>query len=96
MQGDQVLVELDPPKADGRQQGRIVQILERRNPTVVGTFRMAREDRGRNNVVIPFDDRMTQPIVIPPGAEIPSTAGSSTPHRVLGREALNAQQQSDR
>src|SRR3984885_5554130 len=39
MQGDQVLVELDPPKADGRQQGRIVQILERRNPTVVGTFR---------------------------------------------------------
>ena len=84
MQGDQVLVELDPPKADGRQQGRIVQILERRNPTVVGTFRIARPDRGRNNVVIPFDDRMTQPIVIPPGAEIPSAAGSSTPHRVLG------------
>ncbi len=95
MQGDQVLVQLDPPKADGRQQGRIVQILERRNPTVVGTFRMAREDRGRHNVVIPFDDRMTQPIVIPPGAEIPSTGGPSTPHRVLGREALNAQQQSE-
>ena len=75
MQGDQVLVQFDPPKADGRQQGRIVQILERRNPTVVGTFRMAREDRGRNNVVIPFDDRMTQPIVIPPGAEIPSAGG---------------------
>jgi ribonuclease R len=87
MQGDQVLVQLEPPKADGRQQGRIVQILERRNPTVVGTFRVAREDRGRNNVVIPFDDRMTQPIVIAPGAEIPSAAGSSTPHRVLGHEA---------
>ena len=87
MQGDQVLVQLEPPKADGRQQGRIVQILERRNPTVVGTFRMAREDRGRNNVVIPFDDRMAQPIVIPPGAEIPSADGASTPHRVLGHEA---------
>jgi ribonuclease R len=87
MQGDQVLVELDPPKADGRQQGRIVQILERRNPTVVGTFRIARPDRGRNNVVIPFDDRMTQPIVIPPGAEISLATGSSTPHRVLGHEA---------
>ncbi|MGB8031890.1 MAG: VacB/RNase II family 3'-5' exoribonuclease [Terracidiphilus sp.] len=86
MQGDQVLVELDPPKADGRRQGRIVRILERRNPTVVGTFRVARADRGRNNVVIPFDDRMTQPIVIPPGAEIPP-AGTLTPHRVLGREA---------
>ncbi len=87
MQGDQVLVELDPPKADGRMQGRVVQILERRNPTVVGAFRLAREDRGRNNVVIPFDDRMNQPIVIPPGAEIPPASGPSTPHRVLGREA---------
>jgi ribonuclease R len=90
MQGDQVLVELDPPKADGRQQGRIVQILERRNPTVVGTFRVARPDRGRNNVVIPFDDRMTQPIVIPPGADVPPASGPSTPHRVLGSEALSA------
>ena len=87
MQGDQVLVEVEPPKADGRQQGRIVRILERSNPTVVGTFRIARADRGRNNVVIPFDDRMTQPIVIPPGAEIPTATGSSTPHRVLGHEA---------
>ena len=87
MQGDQVLVEVDPPKADGRQQGRIVRILERCNPTVVGTFRYARADRGRNNIVVPFDDRMTQPIVIPPGAEIPTAAGSATPHRVLGREA---------
>ena len=87
MQGDQVLVEIEPPKADGRQQGRIVRILERSNPTVVGTFRIARADRGRHNVVIPFDDRMTQSIVIPPGAEIPSAAGSSTPHRVLGSEA---------
>jgi ribonuclease R len=84
MQGDQVLVEVEPPKADGRQQGRIVRILERTNPTVVGTFRVARPDRGRDNVVIPFDDRMTQPIVIPPGAEIPKAAESSTAHRVLG------------
>ena len=74
MQGDQVLVEVEPPKADGRQQGRIVRILERRNPTVVGTFRVrASGSRPGNNVVIPFDDRMTQPIVIPPGAEIPDT-----------------------
>jgi ribonuclease R len=87
MQGDQVLVEVERPKADGRQQGRIVRILERTNPTVVGTFRVARADRGRDNVVIPFDDRMTQPIVIPPGAEIPKAAESSTPHRVLGYEA---------
>jgi ribonuclease R len=88
MQGDQVLVEVDPPKADGRQQGRIVRILERRNPTVVGTFHYGRSNRDRNNTVVPFDDRITQPIVIPPGAEIPPAAAFSTPHRVLGSEAL--------
>ena len=87
MQGDQVLVEVEPPKADGRRQGRIVRILERRNPTVVGTFRVARPDRGCSNVVIPFDERMTQPILIPDGAEIPTPAPATTPHRVLGREA---------
>jgi ribonuclease R len=90
MQGDQVLVEVAPQKADGRKQGRIVQILERRNPTVVGTFRVARPDRGTQNVVIPFHDRMTQPIVIPPGAEIPPASGPSTPHRVLGLEATKS------
>jgi ribonuclease R len=102
-------------------QGRIVRILERRNSTVVGTFHYANPGRGHRqnvagvptdrsssvgwNVVIPFDERMTQPIVIPPGAEIPApcpihsesaSADSewvgkhTTPHRVLGPEALSA------
>jgi len=38
MQGDQVLVEMEPPRADGKRSGRIARVLERRNPTVVGTF----------------------------------------------------------
>jgi ribonuclease R len=38
MQGDQVLVELMPPRADGRKLGRIVRVLTRKNPTVVGIF----------------------------------------------------------
>jgi ribonuclease R len=88
MQGDQVLVEVEPPKADGRRQGRILRVLEHRNATVVGTFRMARPDRGLSNVVVPFDDRMTQPILIPAGCEIPPAATeTATPHRVLGSEA---------
>ena len=95
MQGDQVLVELDAPKPDGRMQGRILRVLERRNPTVVGAFRSARPDRGPNNVVVPFDDRMTQPILIPPGAEVPPNS-SSAPHRVLGSEALNVKHRSHR
>ncbi len=90
MQGDQVLVDVEPPKADGRVSGRILRVLERRNPTVVGTFRSANPGRGHNqNVVLPFDERMTQPIVIPSGAEIPAAVAPSTPHRVLGREALS-------
>ena len=87
MQGDQVLVELDPPKRDGRRQGRIARVLTRRNPTIVGVFHYARSDREQGHRVVPFDERMTQPILIPFGAEIPQKAEAATPHRVLGREA---------
>jgi ribonuclease R len=103
MQGDQVLVEVEPPKADGRQMGRIVRILERRNPTVVGVFHYgvpgdrssslgwnyARSDRGAGNIVAPFDERMTQHILIPEGQEIPPASEAATPHRVLGSEAAS-------
>jgi ribonuclease R len=87
MQGDQVLVEVEPAKADGRRMGRIVRIMQRRNTTVVGTFHYARSDRAQGNTVLPFDERMTQQILIPPGAEIPPEPESTTPHRVLGAEA---------
>ena len=86
MQGDQVLVELDPPRADGRPSGRIARILERRNSTIVGVFHYARGQRYPANVVLPFDERMSQPIFIPPGAERPSSTPVATPHRVLGSE----------
>ena len=88
MQGDQVLVELEPPKADGRRQGRIARVMERRNPTVVGVFHYARSDRSMGYSVVPFDERMTQAIVIPPGAEIPPEGEAATPHRVLSPEAI--------
>jgi ribonuclease R len=87
MQGDQVLVEVEPPKADGRRMGRIVRVLERRNPTVVGVFHYARQDREAGNKVVPFDERMTQAIWIPDGQELPEASESATPHRVLGSEA---------
>jgi len=92
MQGDQVLVEVEPPKADGRRQGRIVRVLERRNPTVVGMFHYRSADRsfGPNHYVVPFDERMTQPILIPETAELPTAAEAMTPHRVLGSEARTA------
>ena len=93
MQGDQVLVELAPPRRggprDGKRQGRIVRVLTRRNATVVGVFHYARSRREQfGNYVVPFDERMTQPVLIPAGAEVPETTGQ--PHRVLGEEAAAA------
>jgi ribonuclease R len=87
MQGDQVLVELDPPRADGRRSGRIARVLERRNTTVVGTFHYARSGRDAGHEVVPFDSRMNQNIVILRGDEIPEAKPIATAHRVLGREA---------
>ena len=55
MQGDQVLVEVEPPKADGRRMGRIVRVLERRNPTVVGIFHYQRSQNEMGHTVAPFD-----------------------------------------
>ena len=95
MQGDQVLVELAPPRADGRRLGRIARILERRNPTVVGVFHYAKSDHEQGHKLVPFDERMTQPIVIPRGQEISSTVQSSSVHRVIGAEAAAATQYED-
>jgi len=94
MQGDQVLVDPAPPNRDGRRSGRIARVLTRRNPTVVGIFHNARTYHPtdhrynpilRGNYVTPLDERMTQPVLIPDGAELPP-AGKGTPHRVLGEE----------
>jgi ribonuclease R len=96
MQGDEVLVDEAPPGRDGRRSGRVARVLTRRNPTVVGIFHYARA-RGRasawenaplinGNYVTPLDERMTQAIFIPEGAEIAVTP-KETPHRVLGEEA---------
>ena len=88
MQGDQVLVELAPPRNDGRRLGRIARVLTRKNPTVVGRFQYARSEKAQGNTVVPFDERMTQPILIPFGQELPSPESAlRSPHRVLGEEA---------
>jgi ribonuclease R len=90
MQGDEVLVDEAPPTHDGRRSGRIVRVLTRKNPTVVGIFHVARGGRYgdpllRGNYVKPLDERMSQPVLIPPGAEV-VRAGVTT-DRVLGDEA---------
>jgi ribonuclease R len=99
MQGDEVLVDEAPPGRDGRRSGRIARVLNRRNPTVVGVFHYARAHRGsawenapmiNGNYITPLDERMTQAILIPEGAEVASMQ-MATPHRVLGEEAQASQ-----
>ncbi|WP_263410657.1 ribonuclease R family protein [Terriglobus tenax] len=92
MQGDQVLIELGPPQRDGRRSGRIARVLTRKHPTIVGIFHYARPQKRhdnplvRGNYVTPLDERMTQPVLIPDGMEVPVQKDGS-PHRVLGEEA---------
>ncbi len=93
MQGDLVLVEPLPAKGDGRRSGRILRVLERHNPTVVGIFhyangkRTARGDRMAGNFVTPLNARLSEAILVPFGAEIPEHA--ETLDRVLGAEAAD-------
>ena len=96
MQGDEVIVDEAPRGRAGRRSGRVLRVRTRRNPTVVGIFHYERTHRRSNtwdhlpmihgNYVTPLDERMTQPILIPEGLEIPTTP-KATPHRVLGQEA---------
>src|SRR5271165_6277227 len=67
MHGDQVLAELGRRKDDGRAEGKILRVLTRAHPTVVGTFHHG----SRHNYVTPVDEKMTKEIVIPRGAERP-------------------------
>ncbi len=69
MHGDQVLVELGRKRDDGRAQGRILRVLTRGNPTVVGTFHYG----SRQNYVTPIDEKLTREIIIPRGMEWPAS-----------------------
>jgi ribonuclease R len=81
MHGDQVLVELGPIRQDGRAEGRIVRVLERRQETVVGKFHYG----SRHNYVTPIDEKVATEIIIPRGMERPQEG--KNPHRVLGSVA---------
>lgn len=104
MHGDTVAGVVLRRGADGRAEGRVVRILRRAHATVVGEFHAARGGRGgrpegeTGNWVRAFDDRIRDPILIPPGQERPpepAGAGGAKeargPHRVLGAEAPAAE-----
>src|SRR5580704_3331247 len=69
MHGDRVLARIERRRADGRAEGRVVQIVAREHPTIVGLFRYG----PHGNVVLPYDARILHEVIIPPGAELTPT-----------------------
>jgi ribonuclease R len=91
MHGDRVQARIerrgtrmDRGQRVGRAEGRVVRILKRAHETLVGEFHydLRPFGRERGNYVIPFDARLKQEIVIPPGeeltAELKEKLGSSS------------------
>jgi ribonuclease R len=66
MHGDHVLARIERRRADGRAEGRVVQILKRAHTTLVGLFRYG----PHGNVVLPYDTRILHEVSIPPGEEL--------------------------
>ena len=62
MHGDRVVARVERRRADGRAEGRIVEIVERRSAQVVGQLRRDR----RGAVVVPFDARLDTEIRVLP------------------------------
>ena len=72
MHGDRVIARIERRRkrygdgGAGRAEGRIVRVMGRAHPTVVGLFRYGH----RGNAVLPYETRITQAIIIPPGEEL--------------------------
>ncbi len=65
MHGDRVLIQVERFQRRGRTEGRVVKVLERGAKTLVGVFR-----RGKTTaVLVPQEQRITVPILIPRGAD---------------------------
>jgi ribonuclease R len=104
MHGDRVLVELGRRRDEGRAEGRILKVVDRAHPTVVGTFHYG----DRNNYVRPIDEKVKVDVIIPRGKEWPAEtaedeqenqapsrrgtnrAVKANVNRVLGKEARRA------
>jgi ribonuclease R len=66
MQGDTVLASAEKIKDGNRTEGKILKVLERRNLTIVGQFKKS----APYNIVVPYDSKITQEIIIREGDEM--------------------------
>jgi ribonuclease R len=87
MDGDQVVVRVEGRPKGRNPQGRIIKILNRAHPTVVGTFREAK----RFGYVVPLNDRLFRDVLIPVGEEGEAKTGDIVVARIsaYGDRKLN-------
>jgi ribonuclease R len=62
LHGDRVVVRIERHRSDGRVEGRVVEILERRSQTIVGRYEV---DSSGLGYVVPFDKRLIADVQIP-------------------------------
>jgi ribonuclease R len=82
MHGDHVLASIERRKrygdGPGRAEGRILRVIGRAHATVVGLFQYG----PRGNTVTPYESRLLQEIIIPPGEELTlELQGKLGPHQ---------------
>ena len=63
MDGDRVVVRIERTRRDGRREGSIIRILERRNREIVGVY----DEEDGLGVVVPLNERIPYEVIIPPG-----------------------------
>src|SRR5579872_2466730 len=88
MHGDRVLVEIATIRSDGRAEGRILRVLGRAHPTVVGTFHYG----PHYNYVRPMDEKITLDVIIPRGMESPENITTKDIKEGQGREQRKGKQ----
>jgi ribonuclease R len=72
LHGDRVLVRIEQHRPDGRVEGRIVRVLERRAETMVGRYDL---DAAGLGYVMPFDRRVNTDVHIPRGESAKAEPG---------------------
>jgi len=87
MDGDLVVARVEARPRGRNPEGRIIKVLKRAHPTVVGTFRQAK----RFGYVVPLNERLTRDILIPSGEEDIAQTGDIVVVRVTayGDRKLN-------
>jgi ribonuclease R len=87
MDEDQVVVRIEAKPKGRNPEGRVIKILKRAHPTVVGTFKESR----RFGYVIPLNDRLSKDVLIPTGEEAGARTGDIVVARITayGDQKLN-------